>query len=50
MQIFANQWECGRDPNAWENADQFMPERFLDKDGQLLPADHPKRKKYVLTD
>ncbi|KAK7099993.1 steroid 17-alpha-hydroxylase/17,20 lyase-like [Littorina saxatilis] len=42
--IFANQWECGRDPNTWDKADQFLPERFLDQNGHLLPADHPTRK------
>ncbi|XP_076441329.1 cytochrome P450 2B19-like [Babylonia areolata] len=42
--IFANQWECGRDSTTWEEADRFKPERFLDDNGHLLPADHPRRK------
>jgi len=42
--IFANQWESGRDPNTWKNPEKFSPERFLDENGHLLPADHPIRK------
>ncbi|KAL8582121.1 hypothetical protein ACOMHN_004041 [Nucella lapillus] len=42
--IFTNQWLCGRDPDTWEDADRFKPERFLDQKGHLLSADHPRRK------
>ncbi|MCO5610274.1 hypothetical protein L7F22_064510 [Adiantum nelumboides] len=27
---FVNAWEIGRDPNVWENASKFFPDRFLD--------------------
>ncbi|GLT62529.1 hypothetical protein SLA2020_351610 [Shorea laevis] len=28
-QVLVNAWAIGRDPNLWENANSFMPERFL---------------------
>ncbi|XP_042026463.1 cytochrome P450 71A1-like [Salvia splendens] len=28
--VFINAWAIGRDPATWENADEFMPERFLE--------------------
>lgn len=42
--LVANQWECNMDPTAWVQPERFLPERFLDKEGKLLPADHPTRK------
>ncbi|RVX03269.1 4-hydroxyphenylacetaldehyde oxime monooxygenase [Vitis vinifera] len=27
--VFVNAWAIGRDPEAWENPEEFMPERFL---------------------
>ena len=32
------------DKKLWGDPEVFRPERFLDKDGNLLPADHPTRK------
>uniref|UniRef100_A0ACD5XKC3 Uncharacterized protein n=1 Tax=Avena sativa TaxID=4498 RepID=A0ACD5XKC3_AVESA len=29
-QVFVNAWAISRDPSSWENAGEFMPERFLD--------------------
>ncbi|KAE8775014.1 Cytochrome P450 71C4 [Hordeum vulgare] len=29
-QIFVNAWAIGRDTSSWEEAEEFMPERFLD--------------------
>lgn len=26
--VFVNSWAIGRDPEAWENPDEFYPERF----------------------
>ncbi|XP_041999008.1 cytochrome P450 71A1-like [Salvia splendens] len=28
--VYMNLWAIGRDPAAWENADEFLPERFLE--------------------
>jgi cytochrome P450 len=28
-QVLVNAWAIGRDPSLWENANSFMPERFL---------------------
>ncbi|XP_034697223.1 cytochrome P450 71B22-like [Vitis riparia] len=27
--VFVNAWAIGRDPESWENPEEFMPERFL---------------------
>ncbi|XP_057780152.1 cytochrome P450 71A1-like [Salvia miltiorrhiza] len=27
--VFINAWAIARDPTTWENADEFLPERFL---------------------
>ena len=27
--VFVNAWAIGRDPEAWENPEEFIPERFL---------------------
>ncbi|KAH6816189.1 hypothetical protein C2S51_021009 [Perilla frutescens var. frutescens] len=27
--VFVNTWAIGRDPEYWENADEFLPDRFL---------------------
>ncbi|XP_039199952.1 cytochrome P450 2U1 isoform X1 [Crotalus tigris] len=34
--IIPNLWSVHRDPNKWENPDDFCPARFLDENGQLL--------------
>lgn len=31
-QVLVNAWAIGRDPSLWENANAFMPERFLGSD------------------
>ncbi|KDO39891.1 hypothetical protein CISIN_1g013651mg [Citrus sinensis] len=28
--VFVNAWAIGRDPEAWENPEEFYPERFID--------------------
>ncbi|KAJ9674865.1 hypothetical protein PVL29_024042 [Vitis rotundifolia] len=42
--VFVNAWAIGRDPEFWENPEEFMPERFLGssidfkgQDYQLIP-------------
>ncbi|KAL3649488.1 hypothetical protein CASFOL_005891 [Castilleja foliolosa] len=31
-QILVNVWASGRDPSVWQDADMFVPERFLDRE------------------
>ncbi|KAJ1206847.1 hypothetical protein NDU88_002242 [Pleurodeles waltl] len=33
--VFVNQYQVNHDPSLWNNPDSFMPDRFLDKNGQL---------------
>ena len=30
--VIVNVWAIGRDPNAWTDADNFLPERFMESD------------------
>ncbi|CAL5034701.1 unnamed protein product [Urochloa decumbens] len=31
--VFVNVWAIGRDPSLWDDAEEYMPERFLNKGG-----------------
>ncbi|KAK3019808.1 hypothetical protein RJ639_004801 [Escallonia herrerae] len=42
--VYVNAWAVGRDPESWENPEEYVPERFLDssidfkgQDFQLIP-------------
>uniref|UniRef100_A0A0B6ZKM9 Cytochrome P450 n=1 Tax=Arion vulgaris TaxID=1028688 RepID=A0A0B6ZKM9_9EUPU len=45
--IFVNSWHILHDETIWEDPWIFKPERFLDTERQLLPADHPIRKNMI---
>jgi cytochrome P450 len=36
--VLVNVWAIGRDPRTWDNAEEFMPERFI-HDGQIGGVD-----------
>ena len=42
--VITNLWALHHDESFWKDPYVFRPERFLDTDNQLLPADHPYRK------
>lgn len=33
--VYFNAWAIARDPTKWENADEFVPERFLENEIDL---------------
>ena len=42
--VVTNLWAMHHDEQFWKDPFVFCPERFLDSDGDVLPADHVKRK------
>ncbi|KAH6834009.1 hypothetical protein C2S53_004811 [Perilla frutescens var. hirtella] len=34
--IIINTWSIGRDPNSWDEAEEFLPERFIGKEIDML--------------
>ena len=44
LQVWPNIWHLCHDPEVWDEPWTFKPERFLDENGEFLPADHPARK------
>ena len=42
--LVINTWALHHDITFWKDPEVIRPERFLDKDGQFLPPDHPNRK------
>lgn len=45
--IIPNSWTMHHSEKYWDDPFSFKPERFLDKDGQLLPATDPVRKRFA---
>ncbi|KAL1532960.1 cytochrome P450 71A1-like [Salvia divinorum] len=37
--VFINAWAIARDPESWENPDEFVPERFLNSSIDILGTD-----------
>ncbi len=42
--VFINTWALHHDESFWDEPYKFCPGRFLDKNGDVVPADHPNRK------
>ncbi len=42
-----NTWALHHDRYFWGDPQKFRPERFLDDNGELLPPDHPNRKRVL---
>ncbi len=42
--MMINTWALHHDEFFWKDPEVIRPDRFLDEDGELLPADHPNRK------
>jgi hypothetical protein len=36
LQVLSNLYGAHMDPNLWNEPDSFKPDRFLDKDGQVV--------------
>lgn len=45
--VVLNIWSVHHDEAFWGDPGTFRPERFLDPAGQLVPADHPNRKRIL---
>ena len=45
--IFINLWFLHHRESYWNQPWEFIPERFLDESGELLPADHINRKRVL---
>ncbi len=46
-QFFPNAWGIHHDRAFWGDPGIFQPERFLNKTGELVPADDPKRRRLM---
>ncbi len=44
-EVFPFLWGLHHEEEFWEDPNSFNPERFIDHTGDLLPADHPRRRR-----
>ena len=47
VNVFINLWAIHHDPDFWEDPYSYKPERFLTAEGELLPPEHPKRRRVM---
>ena len=45
--ILPNHFYMHHDPRSWKDPWRFQPERFLDAEGNLLPAEHETRQNFI---
>ncbi|XP_046571274.1 cytochrome P450 2U1-like [Haliotis rubra] len=45
--VLFSMWSIHHDENFWERPFEYIPERFLDQNGDLLPSSHEKRRRLV---
>ena len=45
--VMLNLWGLHHDEELWDEPFTFKPERFLDEEGKLVPADHPNRRRLL---
>ena len=44
FKIWTDIFSLHHDPKLWEDPWEFVPDRFLDENRELVPVDHPLRK------
>ncbi|KAK6188144.1 hypothetical protein SNE40_004391 [Patella caerulea] len=45
--LITNLWVMNRSEKVWDKPGEFLPERFLDNEGKLLPKEHPIRLQFI---
>ena len=44
FKIWTDLFSLHHDPKLWQKPWEFVPDRFLDENKELVPVDHPLRK------
>ena len=47
VNVFVNVWAINHDPDFWDDPYDYKPERFLNAEGELLPPEHPRRRRVM---
>ena len=40
LQVWFNLYQVSRDPELWDEPEEFRPERFLDESGQVVKPEY----------